>query len=232
MTKKRILLMTSATALALGATLAVPTAPGEAQQRVDARTVAARVQSFYDQTRTFQAGFYQTYYNRLYQRYERSQGRLTFGKPGRMRFDYARPNGKIIVTDGDQLTMWEPGDGDGPGQYAQSAMGDNALPGAFSFLIGEGRLEDDYTFRLLGSYGSFQGHVLELKPRQPDPRYRRILLLVDSHPDRLGVVHAIRIDDHEGNRNKFQLRGMRFNRDVGSRTFAFSPPAGARRMAM
>ena len=231
MTKKRILLTVSVMALALGATVAAPTAPGEAQQRVDARTVAARVQAFYDQTRTFEAGFYQTYYNRLYQRYERSHGRLTFGKPGKMRFDYARPNGKIIVTDGERLTMWEPGDEGGAGQYARSAMQENALPGAFSFLIGEGRLEDDYTFRLI-DYSGFDGHVLELRPRRPDPRYKRILLLVDAHPERLGVVHSIRIDDHDGNRNKFQLRRMRFNREVSSRTFAFSPPEGARRIAM
>lgn len=235
MTTKRILLAVATMALALGAAATLPTAPGQAQdraqERVDARTVAARVQTFYDQTRTFQSSFYQTYYNRLYQRYERSQGRLTFGKPGRMRFDYARPNGKVIVTDGEHLTMWEPGDEGGAGQYARSDMHRNALPGAFSFLVGEGRLEEDYSFRLLSGY-RWSGHVLELKPRRADPRYRRILLFVDAHPDRLGVVHTLRIDDHEGNRNKFQLRGMRFNRQVGGGTFAFSPPEGARRISM
>lgn len=229
--KRTRLLPVGILALALGAAATVPSSPGEAQGRADARVVAARVQAFYDQTRTFEAGFYQTYYNRLYDRYDRSYGRLAFGKPGRMRFDYARPNGKIIVADGHELTMWEPDDRGGAGQYAQTEMDQAALPGAFSFLIGEGRLEDDYGFRLLNGYG-WRGHVLELRPRRPDPRYRRVLLFVDAHPDRLGVVHTIRIDDHEGNRNKFQLRNMRFNRDVGARTFAFQPPSGARRIAM
>ncbi len=219
-------------ALLLAAAL-VPSSPGEAQQRVDARTVAGRVQSFYDQTRTFQASFHQTYYNRLYDRYDRSHGQLAFDKPGRMRFDYARPNGKVIVADGRELTMWEPGDEGGPGQYAKTEMARAAIPGAFSFLVGDGRLEDDYRFRLLNARGyGWNGHVLELRPRRPDPRYRRVLLFVDAHPDRLGVVHTIRIDDHEGNRNKFQLRQMRFNRELGGRMFAFTPPAGARRMSM
>jgi outer membrane lipoprotein carrier protein len=211
----------------------VAASEGEAQQPVTARTVAARVQSFHDQTRTFEATFHQTYYNRLYSRYDRSHGTLAFGKPGKMRFDYARPNGKIIVTDGSQLTMWEPGDAGGAGQDTRSDMASAAIPGAFSFLIGGSRLEEDYTFRLLSSRAwRFDGHVLELRPRRADPRYRRVILFVDAHPSRLGVVHTIRIDDHEGNRNKFELRGMRFNRGISAARFAWSPPAGARRIAM
>lgn len=232
MTRTRLLPL-GILALALVAAAVLPSAPGTAQTRLTARTVAARVQAFYDQSQTFQASFHQTYYNRLYDKYDRSRGRLAFQKPGRMRFDYARPNGKVMVADGNQLTMWEPGERGSAGQYAQSQMDEAAIPGAFSFLVGEGRLEEDYRFRLLNArrYG-WSGHVLELRPRRADPRYRRVLLFVDAHPDRLGVVHTIRIDDHEGNRNKFQLRGMRFNRGVSAQQFAFQPPDGARRISM
>jgi len=205
----------------------------QAQDRLSARTVAARVQSFYDQTRTFKSIFYQNYYHRLYGRYEHSRGTLAFAKPGRMRFDYARPNGKKIVANGRTLTMWEPGDDGGPGQYLQSEMGESALPGAFSFLTGTTRLEQDYTFRLLSSSRyRWNGHVLELRPRGRDPRYKRIILYVDAHPTRRGVVHKIRIDDHEGNRNRFTLRHMRFNRSLPARHFAFLPPEGALRIRM
>lgn len=198
-------------------------------QTVDARTVAARVQSFYDQTDTFQASFSQTYYNRLYGRYDRSRGTLRIDKPGRMRFDYA--NRKVIVSDGTNLTMWEPGEEGGAGQYMQSPVGGDALPGAFSFLTGNGRLEEDFRFRLLNASAfGWRGHVLELTPRRADPRYRRVLLFVDATAERRGVVHRIRIDDHDGNRNKFELTSMRFNRSIEASTFAFRPPRGARRI--
>jgi outer membrane lipoprotein carrier protein len=202
---------------------------GASAQSVDARTVAARVQSFYDQTDTYQASFTQTYYNRLYGRYERSRGSLRIDKPGRMRFDYA--NGKVIASDGTTMTMWEPGDEGGAGQYMQSAVGRDALPGAFSFLTGSGRLENDFRFRLLDarSFG-WRGHVLELVPRSPDPRYRRVLLFVDASESLRGVVHRIRIDDHDGNRNKFDLGSMRFNRTIDASTFSFRPARGARRI--
>src|SRR5688572_20642913 len=69
----------------------------------DAATVAAQVQAFYDQTRTVQASFYQTHVLKLYNRTDRSRGRVVFAKPGKMRWTYDRPNGKIVVSDGSQI---------------------------------------------------------------------------------------------------------------------------------
>src|SRR5688572_15655519 len=73
-----------------------------------ARQVALSVQAFYDQTKSVEAEFHQTYYNRLYDRYDRSQGTVKFQKPGKMRWDYAAPNGKIIVSNGKRLSVYEP----------------------------------------------------------------------------------------------------------------------------
>src|SRR5690242_7273873 len=74
----------------------------------DASVVAAAVQSFYDQTHDLSAEFFQTYVNKLYQRTDRSKGRVVFKKPGMMRWDYAQPNGKVIVSDGKRLVVYEP----------------------------------------------------------------------------------------------------------------------------
>ncbi len=193
--------------------------------------VARQVQAFYDQTDSLQARFTQTYYHRLYRRYQRSTGRLLFDKPGRMRFDYDRPNGKVVVSDGSHLTAYEPGDHGEPGQYVKTTIGNNALPAAFGFLTGQARILDDYRVRLLDARSyRWSGHILELRPRRPNPRIRRILLYVDGDPARAGVVHRLRVDDHEGNRNKFELRRMRFNRDLPERAFRYAPPRGSRRI--
>ncbi len=196
-----------------------------------AQTVAAEVQTFYDQADTFQARFTQTYYHRLYRRYQRSTGRLYFDKPGRMRFDYAAPNGKVIVSNGTHLTAFDPGDDGEAGQYFKTEVGDNALSRAFGFLTGEGRILDDYHVRLLNARAwRWSGEILELRPRVADPRIARIVLYVDGDASRPGVVHRIRIDDHEGNRNKFELRRMRFNRDIPASRFRYTPPAGSHRL--
>lgn len=232
MKTRALTLSTLTVTLALaGLALGQRHAPDRAAPEPSAVRVARQVQAFYDQTDTLQARFTQTYYHRLYRRYQRSQGRLLFDKPGRMRFDYDRPNGKVIVSDGAHMTAYEPGDDGQPGQYVKTAVGSHALPSAFGFLTGEARLLDDYRVALLDARRyRWSGTILELRPRRPNPQIRRILLYVDGDPARAGVVHRLRIDDHDGNRNKFELRRMRFNRELSPRRFAYAPPAGSRRL--
>lgn len=148
-----------------------------------------------------------------------------------MRFDYDRPNGKVIVSDGNYFTAYEPGDDGEAGQFVKAPVGDSSLPRAFGFLTGQGRILDDYRVSLLDSAAyRWSGPVLELRPRRADPQIRRVLLYVDGDSRRPGVVHRIRIDDHDGNRNKFEMRTMRFNRDFSASRFAYNPPRNAHRI--
>ncbi len=221
-------------ALALAASVAALALPVRAQQsEPDASTVAAWVQTFYDQTRTMSARFTQRYHSRVYDRTETSQGGVRFRKPGMMRFDYDQPNGKIIVTNGDRLLVYEPPDqGSGPGQYYEQAMGDAQLPAALSFLTGTGRLQDDFTFRLLAPdrFHYQGGQILELRSRRPTPHYSRILLFVDSSSQRRGVVHRVLIEDQAHNTNTFDFEQQQLNQDVPASEFNWRPPRGAHRI--
>ena len=199
----------------------------------DAATVAAWVQGFYDQTRSMSARFVQRYVNRVYQRTDVSRGQVRFRKPGRMRFDYDEPNGKVIVSDGERLTVYEPPDpGQQRGQYYRQAMSESQLPAALGFLTGTGRLDDDFNFRLLdaSALGYDEGQVLELRSRRPTPHYARILLYVDDDPRRRGVVHRVLIVDSSQNRNRFDFLEQRFNRSIPRSVFAWRPPDDARRI--
>jgi outer membrane lipoprotein carrier protein len=197
-------------------------------QRPEASTVAAWVQTFYDQTQTMSARFVQRYTNAVYQRTDTSRGNVRFKKPGRMRFDYDEPNGKVIVTSGDQLLVYEPIQG-GAGQYYEQRMAEAQLPAALSFLTGTGRLSQDFTFRLLNMQYE-AGEVLELRSRRPTAHYSRILLFVDSNPARRGVVHRVLILDHANNRNRFDFVEQQLNREVADSVFSWRPPRGARRI--
>ena len=63
----------------------VGSARAEARETLDAAGVVRLVQTFYDQTKTLQADFKQTRYTRLYDRYDRAEGKVVFKKPGKMR---------------------------------------------------------------------------------------------------------------------------------------------------
>lgn len=212
-------------------------ATAEKGPRSDARPltapqVAAAVQGFYNQTKSVDTEFFQTYYNRIYDKYDRSSGRVKFAKPGKMRWDYAAPNGKVIASDGKRLLIYEPGEDGEPGQVFERAMGESELPQALSFLTGTGKLADDFTFRLLdaAAQGFAGGYVLELLPKEPSPHFERILFYVDAAPKRAGLVHRVLIVDAAGNRNRIDFKAPRFNRTFDAKTFAWQPPKNARRI--
>jgi outer membrane lipoprotein carrier protein len=223
--------MTLASLSAIAAALLVsPAAAQETRSRVTAAQVAAQVQAFYDQTTTVRTAFQQTHYDRTYQRTTTSRGVLTIAKPGKLRFDYLGGNGKVVVSDGRELTVYEPGDDGGPGQYARSAMRES-YSSALGFLTGQARLDRDFRVRLVdASRYRWSGHVLELRPVRAEPGYRRALLFVSADPASAGVVQRMVIEDHAGNVNRFTFQRMQFNRTVADSTFRFTPPSGARRI--
>src|ERR1700712_5169817 len=212
----------------------VTTAPAAAPapDAKTAQSVVSAVQTFYDQTKTVEAEFYQTYFNRIYDKYDHSKGSVKFAKPGRMRWDYAAPNGKVIVSDGKRLVIFEPGEESEPGQVFERAISDSELPQALAFLTGTGKLSDDFTFRLLDAAapGFPTGYVLELLPKKPSPHYERILFYVDGDTKRMGLVHRVLIVDSAGNRNRIDFKGPKFNRALDAKTFAWQPPKNARKV--
>ncbi|MEM9074845.1 MAG: outer membrane lipoprotein carrier protein LolA [Myxococcota bacterium] len=203
---------------------------------LSAREVAALVQSFYDQTQSFQAEFNQTQYTKVYDRTERANGRVTFKKPGKMRWDYAEPNGQVFVSNGERLYIYQPPDeGEQHGQMIERAIDDDQLPLAFSFLTGTGRLDRDFRMRLLDPerQGFQQGYVLELRPRRATTHYDRVLFfvrVVGEGESRAGYIQRVLIIDSSGNRNRFDFRRPNFNANVGDDRFQYTPPRGTRRI--
>ncbi len=200
----------------------------------DATGVANAVQAFYDQTSDVSAAFHQTYVNKIYKRTDRSSGRVVFKKPGMMRWDYSQPNGKIIVSSGKQLLIYEPGEDGDQGQVMEQAITQAQLPQALSFLMGAGRLADDFTFRLLDAQGEGfpSGDVLELRPKQPTPHYDRILFYVERSAALRGLVRRVLIIDSSGNRNRFDFSALKFNSGAGADVFQWKAPKGTRRVQM
>lgn len=218
-------------ALALAVLVVAPSPPARGQAGGDAATVAGAVQSFYERTRSLRARFEQSYYHRIYDRYERSSGRVVFQKGGKMRWDYDEPNGKIIVADGERLVVFEPGEDGEPPQAIERPMSAHQLPQAFSFLTGSGELGRDFTFRLLDSerHGFPGGHVLELRGRTPSPHYERILFYVAARGGRsLGVVKRVLVVDEAGNRNRFDFSDVDFDVSPPASTFRLRTPSNTR----
>jgi outer membrane lipoprotein carrier protein len=208
----------------------------EGSEPLDARAIVTLVQTFYDQTQTLQAGFEQTRYTRLYDRYDRASGTVVFKKPGKMRWDYAKPNGQVFVSDGKKLLIYQPPEeGEKRGQLIERTLDQDQLPSAFSFLTGQGDLEKDFEVRLLDHDNEKfkDGHVLQLIPRKPTPNYEQLVFYVRtlaSDGKRAGIVQRVLIIDAAGNRNRFDFSKVKFNREVPDKRFSYRPPKGTERV--
>jgi outer membrane lipoprotein carrier protein len=195
---------------------------------VTANVVAARVQRFYDQTRTVQARFQQHFWIRAHARTQSSRGTIVIQRPGRIRFDYAQPSGKVVVSTPAGFTYYEPGENGAPGQYMRGTV--DGASAALGFLTGTADIARDFriSLRSVGASAPPNTDALELRPRRADPRYRRVVLYVSNAAGTEGVVLRVSIEDPDGNWNRFDFSGFQFDRDVNASTFEFQPPSGAR----
>jgi outer membrane lipoprotein carrier protein len=225
---------------AIGLCFALFSASGVARaqegEALGAAAILTLVQTFYDQTTTLQADFQQTRYTRLYDRYDRAKGKVVFKKPGKMRWDYAQPNGQVFVSDGKKLLIYQPPEeGEKNGQLIERALDEDQLPSAFSFLTGGGDLDEDFDVRMLEHDNEkFKGgYVLQLIPRKPTPNYEQLVFYVrtlTSEGKRAGIVQRVLIIDSAGNRNRFDFSKIKFNRDVPDKRFNYRPPKGTERV--
>lgn len=186
-----------------------------------ANEIAARVQKFYDKTRTYQAAFKQRYELYAYGKKKESAGKVTFEKPGRMSWRYTT-NGNRIVCDGKTVKAYQAADK----QVYVSPMNKSQYPAALSFLVGGGKLTKQFTLRKLPDDSNFpHGHRLAGVPKTPTPAYEKVVLYVD---DKTSQVRRVLLLDSQRNRNRFDFDRPSINLAIPAGEFSFVPPAGTR----
>ena len=202
------------TALVAALLLAVPAKdPG--------RAIARRVQAFYAQTKDFSAGFRQHYTYVAIGRVEESEGVVQVKKPGRVRWDYAKPDRRTLYIEDRTLWIWRPDD-----QEAQVKrdFGGEQLSSAFTFLWGKGNLLKDFSPRAVPApEGLPKGDALELTPIKPMPGIEKLLFVVA----RDGQVLASVVTNPQGDINQIVFTDAKIDQGLSDSLFHFAPPKGA-----
>src|SRR5262249_54469081 len=120
------------------AVLAVPFVPLAVAEAAGptAEEIGVRVQKFYDQPKTFQATFKQTYTIKVQNMQKVSTGKVVFEKPGKMSWQYDAPNGNRVVSDGSTIKVYEKENE----QMYEMSVAKSQYPAALAFLMGNGQL--------------------------------------------------------------------------------------------
>jgi outer membrane lipoprotein carrier protein len=195
----------------------------------DLRMVLERMQKRYDQAKDFRARFSQNYTRAVVGRSTMSTGTVTFKKPGRMRWDYDKPEARMFLSNGQVLWLYEPEEKQAFKQDLKSSQ----LPAALAFLMGKGRITDEFEVefakepkdgksKLPGRPEDFR---LSLSPKQPQSAYKSILFVVDPKEH---LVRESVLVDAQGNTNHFVFDGFEVNGKIPDALFKWTPPAGVR----
>jgi outer membrane lipoprotein carrier protein len=186
--------------------------------------IIGKVQSFYQDTKKLSADFRQEFTNTTFGKTSNSDGKLYIAKPGKMRWDYAKPERKYFISDGTTLWVYE----EAARQAFEKTLKDEILPVAVTFLYGKGDLRAEFTASLdPGKYGAPDDLVVKLVPKKPEAQYKALWLIVD--PTDFHVKESVILEATE-NLNHFTFLNVKQNAQakVEEKHFKFVPPSGVK----
>lgn len=148
-----------------------------------------------------------------------SAGEVSFAKPGKMRWSYEQPEPSLVVTDGEELWIYDPAEKEA--QRLRSGQG--FLSGAaLQFLLGHGEMARDFKVGALSC--TPEEARLGLVPRKA-AAYEKLEIRVDAAT---GEVKETAVFDLVGNVTRVRFEDVRTNTGAGDDLFRFSPPEGVR----
>jgi outer membrane lipoprotein carrier protein len=188
----------------------LPTAKDSASE------VAQRVDRHYNQLHSLKAGFTESYEGLGMRRTE--SGTMLLLKPGRMRWDYAQPSGKLFLLDGSFAWFYAPGDSQVQRIPAKQL---DDLRSPLRFLLGHTALEKELNNLTLQPAPN--GHfTLTGQPKGQEKRVARLTLNVTAD----GTISTIEIEEVDGALTRFTFSNEAPNVVIPVGNFHFAPPAG------
>jgi outer membrane lipoprotein carrier protein len=188
----------------------------QSTQSATALEMAQRVDKHYNQLHSLKAGFTESYEGLGMKRQE--SGTLLLLKPGRMRWEYSSPAGKLFLLDGEWGWFYSRGD---PQVQRVRAKELDDLRSPLRFLLGHTQLEKELNSVTLAPApgGRF---TLSGQPKGLEERMTRLTLTVTSD----GIITGIEMQETDGALTRFTFTGESPNPEIPAGTFRFTPPAG------
>ncbi|MBI1951191.1 MAG: outer membrane lipoprotein carrier protein LolA [Acidobacteria bacterium] len=204
----------------------VPAAPGRAGGKVatagpvvagDAVSEARRVEEALNGVKGLVASFTQTVESAGLPRPQVEKGTVYLLRPGRMRWEYDVPPGKLAIADGRRTYLYLPEER----QVLVAPLDWQSARAGISILLD--RVDLVGSFAVAWGPGPERGpRPLLLTPRAPRPEYESLLLA--TGPDRL--VRSLTVVEPLGSRVTYRLERLRRVDTLADELFEFRPPAG------
>ena len=150
----------------------------------------------------------------------RETGLLLLKKPGRMRWTYSKPEGKLFVLDGHNGYFYSPGDTTAQ-RVPVKQLDDLRSP--LRLLLGHTKLAKELT-RLAIAPAADGTYMLTGIPRGLEKRVAAFSVTATAE----GVILSMQVEETDGIRNTFVFSGEKPNVAAPDSAFVFTPPTGVR----
>ncbi len=185
-------------------------------QGLSALQLAQRVDRHYDSLHTLKASFSESYAGLGMERTE--SGTLLLSKPGRMRWDYSAPVGKLFLIDGKSAYFYTPGDRQVQRIPAKEL---DDLRSPLRFLLGHTELEKEISNLTVAGVPGGQ-FLLSGQPKGQEKRVTRLALTVTAE----GTITAIEVEETDGATTRFSFTHEQPDVTLAPETFRFTAPTG------
>jgi outer membrane lipoprotein carrier protein len=193
-----------------------------AAEKLSLDEVVGKLQARYEEAEDFQAAFTQETHYKLTNTKEQAQGKVFIKRPGKVRWEYAKPLVQEIVVDGEYLWIYQPE----RKQVARTPLS-RAFQGKtpVNFLTGVGRLSEEFKIRFALENRTNQrgNYLLELLPKSGGASVKKILLEVEPKE---WTIRSFSLVDQGGNVQTLRFREVKLAQGLADRLFEFKPPAG------
>ncbi len=145
-------------------------------------------------------------------------GTMLLSRPGKMRWSYTDPAGKVFVLDGHYAWSYAPGDAQA---QRLSAKQIDDLRSPLQLLLGHTQLEHELKSIVVAPQVG-DSVTITGAPASAQARFTRLILSVT----RQGEIQCLEILEADGARTRFEFRGTQEDVRVNKGDFTFTPPAG------
>ena len=214
------------TLLFLALAAALPTAKTAGKTAATPEQLLANVQKRYDGFSDFSADFKQTLVRASRPGKGRSEtGKVFLKRPGLMRWDYAEPEVKNFVIDGERLWEYKP---DESQVMVFDKFHEAEVSAGISFLWGKKTVLKEFTaqhYTGADPVGTPMGeHAIKLTPVKPDANVKTLVFAMNAE----GFIEKAVVEDNLGNFNMFEFKNIKLDSGLKRDAFLFVPPEGVK----
>jgi outer membrane lipoprotein carrier protein len=181
------------------------------------QTVVKKLQARYDSTKGFRADFAQEVQSATLGQKVEARGQVYFRKPGRMRWEFVEPE-QLLVSDGKFLWLYQPSEKQVIKTPFESAFRSHTPA---SFLLGIGRIDQDFTASLTGE--TKETYSLRLTPKKDPEAIGSLDLEVNTKT--FDITQAT-ITDPLGNTTRLWFSNISREVPLKDTLFRFTIPPG------